>query len=149
MPPSSRSNQDQAHSTSLPSPVQAAASINPSASPGANQGLNPVNPSHLQLIKWKDRQGKTQRFYLMDMIGNKWRSVGHQLGLLPSQLEGIASQFGNNATECCRAVLGEWLENPPPDYPVTWEGLVELLEDCKLAQVAVMLKSALTEAKLL
>ena len=85
----------------------------------------------------------------MDMIGNKWRTVGHQLGLLPSQLEGIASQFSNNATECCRAVLGEWLENPPPDYPVTWDGLMELLEDCKLTQVAVKLESALTEAKLL
>ena len=149
--PSSHSNQDQPHSISLPSPTQAATctSVSPSASSSANQGLNPINPSHLQLVKWKDRQGQTQRFYLMDVIGNKWRSVGHQLGLLPSQLEGIASQFGNNATECCRAVLGEWLENPPSDYPVTWEGLMELLEDCKLTQVAVKLKSALTEAKLL
>ena len=85
----------------------------------------------------------------MDVIGNKWRTIGHQLGLLPSQLDGTAAQFGNNATECCRAVLGEWLENPPTDYPATWEGLMELLEDCKLAQVAVKLKAALTEAKLL
>ena len=86
----------------------------------------------------------------MDEIGNKWRTIGQQLNLLPSQLNEIASQFSDNATECCRAVLGEWLENSPTDgYPATWEGLMELLEDCRLAQVAVILKAALAEAKLL
>jgi hypothetical protein len=155
VPPSSHpSNQDQPRSTtSLPSPAQATTSTcttSQSANESATQALlNPVNPSHLQLVKWKDGQGNTHRFYLMDVIGNKWRTVGHQLGLLPSQLDGTATQFGNNATECCRAVLGEWLENPPSDYPATWDGLVELLEDCKLAQVAIKLKAALTEAKLL
>ena len=85
----------------------------------------------------------------MDMIGSRWHSIGQSLGLLPSQLDGISTEHRDNAIECCRAVLGKWLENPPPDYPVTWDGLLELLEDCQLAQVAVKLKSALSEAKLL
>ena len=131
-------------------PVGAHSLANTSVVPPRSHSSNhSVNPSHLQLIKWKDGQGQTHRFYLMDEIGNKWRTIGQQLNLLPSQLNEIASQFSDNATECCRAVLGEWLENPPTDYPATWEGLMELLEDCRLAQVAVILKAALTEAKLL
>ena len=119
------------------------------ASPIRGQGTNVVNPTHLQLIKWKDGQGKIQRFYLMDMIGSKWRSIGQQLGLHPSQLDGLSTEHRDNATECCRAVLGKWLENPPSEYPVTWDGLMELLDDCQLSQVAIKLKAALSDANLL
>ena len=32
------------------------------------------------------------------------------------------------------------------DYPVSWEGLMELLEDCKLSQIVVELRTALVKA---
>lgn len=50
--------------------------------------------------------------------------------------------------ECCRAVLGNWLDNPPADYPVTWPGLIELLEDSQLGQVVSELRKVLDRSNL-
>ena len=107
-----------------------------------------VNSRHLTLIKWSDEQGQTQRFYLIEKIAYKWRTLGEILGFDFSKLETLATDHQNNSEECCRAVLGEWLGNPPPDYPTTWQGLLELLKDGKLGEVVSQLKSALDQAQL-
>ena len=60
-----------------------------------------------------------------------------------SVLENIVEKNRGNPEECCRAVLGQWLDNPPPDYPTTWQGLTELLEDSQLCKVASDLKKLL------
>ena len=103
---------------------------------------------HLALIKWKDGQGQTQRFYLMDKIAYKWRTLGELLGLSFSKLQSLAADHRDKSEECCRAVLGQWLDNPPPDYPTTWQGLLELLEDSQLGQVVTELRNVLDKAKL-
>ena len=105
---------------------------------GANSGFSkkfsgPVHSTHLMLIKWKDEQRQTHRFYLMHKIENKWRDIGQVLGNSISQLDDMSSEHQGNSRECCRAVLDQWLTNPPPDYPATWNGLIELLEDCQLS----------------
>ena len=84
----------------------------------------------------------------MDKIQNKWRDIGELLHLLPAQLIGISTEHRDKPIECCRAVLSRWLDNPPPNYPVTWDGLIELLEDCQLTQVATELKTVLSTANL-
>ena len=111
-------------------------------------GSERVKIQQLALIRWKDDQGQTQRFYLMDSIAYKWRRLGELLDLPFSQLESIAAEHRDKSEECCRAVLGQWLDNPPPDYPITWHGLLELLEDSRLGQVATELRSVLDKAKL-
>lgn len=107
-----------------------------------------VKARYLQLIKWKDEQGETQKFFLMEKIQNKWRDIGQLVEISHSQLEAISTQHRDNPLECCRDVLGKWLENPPHDYPATWDGLIELLGDCKLASVVNELKTALSKANL-
>ena len=107
-----------------------------------------VKIQQLTLIKWKDDQGQTQRFYLMDSIAYKWRTLGELLGLPFSKLQSLAADHQDKSEECCRAVLGQWLDNPPPDYPTTWQGLLELLEDGQLGQVVTELRNALDKAKL-
>ena len=47
---------------------------------------------------------------------------------------------------CCDNVFSYWLDNPPFYYPVTWEGLYELLNDSELSQVATDLKRAVDNA---
>ena len=101
---------------------------------------------HLKLIKWTEG-GKTKRFYLIDKIAHKWHDIGQLAGLSLHQLQSIATEHRDNPINCCSAVLGKWLENPPKEYPNTWNGLIELLEDCFLSQVAKELKNALTEGK--
>ena len=121
--------------------------------PGANSGFSenfsgPVHSIHLMLIKWKDEQGQTHRFLLMDKIENKWRDIGQVLGNSIPQLDSLSKKHQENSKECCRAVLGRWLDNPPSDYPATWNGLIELLEDCELRHVATELKTVLRKAGL-
>jgi hypothetical protein len=47
---------------------------------------------------------------------------------------------------CITAVFGRWFENAPNarDYPKSWQGLIKLLKDVELGQVAEELKKALS-----
>ena len=103
-----------------------------------------VQASYLELIEWNEG-GKTNEYYLLEMIQYKWRDIGQLAGLSKSQLESIATKHQDKPIECCRAVLGEWLENPPKEYPITWDGLIELLEDCGVTSAVKELKIALTK----
>ena len=82
----------------------------------------------------------------MENVADKWRFIGKLVGLQPSLLNSLSTKHHNDDIECCTAVLDKWLENPPSGYPATWEGLIELLEDCKLPKVADKLKQVLSEA---
>lgn len=102
-----------------------------------------VHASHLKLIKWKSEGGDTERFYLMDHVSHKWRDIGELLDLSHSELESISVKCRGDPKECCRAVFGQWLDNPPSEYPTNWQGLIDLLEDSQLEKVASKLKSIL------
>ena len=102
-----------------------------------------VESQNLTLIRWRDGQGRIRRFYLMDNISYKWRIIGELLGLPFPKLESIAMEHRDKPENCCRSVLGQWLDNPPPRYPTTWQGLLELLEDGKLGEIATQLRTAL------
>ena len=65
------------------------------------------------------------------------------LNISDSLLESILSQYRGDLKECCYAVLRQWLDNGSPDYPLTWEGLLELLNDVNCSQVADELRDAL------
>lgn len=108
--------------------------------------LSVVRSRNLALIKWINDQGNTQRFYLVEKIAHKWKDLGVLLGLSTSMLESLTKKHQGDAFVCCQEVLGQWLESPPLDYPSTWRGLVELLEDCQLGDVATELKTALFKA---
>ena len=82
----------------------------------------------------------------MDNISSHWRDIGELIGLSVSNLKNIATEHQDKPLECCRAVLCHWLENPPKDYPITWRGLLELLEDCQLGQVVSELKNVLSKS---
>ena len=84
----------------------------------------------------------------MDKISHKWRDIGGLTGLSFSDLENISEKHRGDPKECCRAVLGHWMDNPPPDYPTTWQGLIELLEDSQLGQVVSQLRTVLNKANL-
>ena len=84
----------------------------------------------------------------METISHKWRTIGELLGLPFSKLESLAIEHRDKPDHCCRSILGHWLDNPPPRYPTTWHGLIELLEDSKLGQVAIQLRTALSKAGL-
>ena len=83
----------------------------------------------------------------MERISFKWRDVGELL-LSFEQLHCIAEEHRDKHMDCCRAVLHHWLENPPEEYPITWRGLIELLQDSELGQVVAELKNALRKSNI-
>ena len=85
---------------------------------------------------------------MKDKISHKWRDIGELTGLSYPELDNVSEKHRGDPKECCRAVLGQWLDNPPSDYPTTWPGLLELLEDSQLAQVVAELRNVLDKAKL-
>ena len=87
-----------------------------------------------------------QTFCLTEKIANKWRTIGVLLNLTYSKLQSLADKYRQEQKECCQTVLGLWLGNPPPDYPATWQGLIDLLEDSQLAEVATELRTVLSKA---
>ena len=99
--------------------------------------------ANLKLIKWRNSQGEVKRFRLITSIMNKWRDVGDMV-VHSQQLDVWSKKMDDK--DCCRAMLLYWLVNPPSKYPVTWEGLYELLEDCELSEIARELKMAVDNA---
>ena len=67
------------------------------------------------------------------------------LGISSSQLD-LWRQEKQAILERCEAVLDHWLNHPTEEYPATWEGLYELLEDCEFSEVVTKLKRAVENA---
>ena len=82
----------------------------------------------------------------MENISYKWRTIGELIGLSFPKLESLAMDHHYKSEDCCCSVLGYWLENPPPRYPTTWQGLMELLEDSQLCEIVSQLRIALSKA---
>ena len=107
--------------------------------------LGYIKLRHLNIIKWEDESGKIQQFCLTRIIAHKWRTIGELLDLTYSKLQSLDHEYRDPFVSC-QAVLDLWLDNPPPNYPATWQGLIDLLEDSKLDEVAIELRTVLSNA---
>ena len=66
------------------------------------------------------------------------------LDISPAQLDLWGKE--KDALECCEAVLYHWLSHPTEEYPATWEGLYELMDDCDFGIAVSDLKRAVENA---
>jgi len=53
------------------------------------------------------------------------------------------TQTDHDPKKCCNNVFDHWLQNPPKDYPATWNGFIELLRDVEFEALAEKLTEAL------
>ena len=90
-----------------------------------------------------DDQGQEQQLRIKISVCNKWRNIGHLLKIDKSILQAWATMYHDNPLECIELVMSHWLENPTKEYPVSWEGLKELLKDVELCETVNKLKKAL------
>ena len=70
-----------------------------------------------------------------------------RLGFSHGRIENLWSDYRRNYDRLA-AVLGEWFDNATclPNahlYPLSWDGLVRLLNDCGLSEIANKLAAAL------
>lgn len=138
------------------SPTSQALQPKSGSSPSAEQATsrnagssgNSITFAQLKVIKWKDDIGETQRFYLIDIIQDHWRDIGDLLDISSEEQDSLSAQYEKDDAKCCRAVLDKWMKAPSSTYPVTWEGVMELLEDIKLSEVVSDLKAVLRKANI-
>lgn len=103
----------------------------------------PLSLGTLTLLKWVDEHGCKKSFKLPDKISMEWRKIGVVLGREMGQLDGFHIQYSHIASQCWCRVITDWLDNSGTcDYPATWEGLFELLQDVDKYEVAVELENA-------
>ena len=101
--------------------------------------------ANIVLLKWKDPGGNTQRFQLLKHISNGWHRMGILLGMEIAELDNIQQKWNDNEKRCIE-VLNYWLDGSGRDsYPVSWDGLCELLCDVEKATAAGKLESALAK----
>ncbi len=107
----------------------------------------PLSLNSLNLIKWRDSEGHEQIFRLGEMVSSKWRDLGLRLSIEPATLDIWDIQYRKDASRCWGKVMGELIASGGKgDYPSTWEGVYQLLEDIKCGGVARDLKEAVTHA---
>ena len=112
--------------------------------------LQDVEHRFLDLIKWKDEAGIIKELRIYSKIGHKWRQIATRLGFEPGEIESVEENHNKNYFRIT-AIFGRWFENAislpnASRYAKSWQGLIHLLEDAELGEVAEELKRALNSA---
>ena len=98
----------------------------------------------LKLFKWKDESGVEQKLRIIETMSSQWQDLATLLGLSMSQMDGIKKESLMEDKQCCLRVFDRWIiSNGTTDYPNTWRGLHELLEDIEHRALAEKVKTAL------
>ena len=95
--------------------------------------------SNLRLLKWENEKGEMQRLKLLEEICPHWKEIGDLLGLRPCRIEAIEKNR-REEKDCCRDVITDWLESDELEYPATWKGFTDLLEDIGLNKLVKTIK---------
>lgn len=76
-----------------------------------------------------ERRGETQSFKLLELISSKWWDAGIRLGLTIDTLENYKQKTEDNDKRL-EYIFSQWIDsNGHSEYPLTWDGLTELLRD--------------------
>jgi hypothetical protein len=82
----------------------------------------------------------------MGLVSSKWQVLGTRLGIPSDTLEAWDTwkyKHGPKAAAvCCEEVMKVWLTGGSFEYPITWEGLYELLNHTGYCEVAGDLRVA-------
>lgn len=77
------------------------------------------------------------------MISSDWRRAALRVGINNDKQEDYAQKYSSNENRMMQ-VINKWIEIAGTDeYPMSWQGLIELLEDIERGSAAEELKKAL------
>ena len=96
----------------------------------------------VDLITWRDGS-EIGKFRLINLIIGKCDKISNQFNIPRALYSGWEKQKQGSQDEICHTVLQHWLDSGTGRYPITWNGLIEVLEDVQLGEVAKQLKTAL------
>ena len=99
-------------------------------------------PTLRELLCFK-YNGIQHKIHIIDTVASRWRRLGLALKCDSSILDNI----GHNNTDvedCCMKLMERWLQGTVGDGPVTWETLVEAIDDARYGELAQQLKRVLS-----
>ena len=113
--------------------------------------LPDVEHHFVDLIKWEDENGVKRELRIYSKIAHRWRQIATRLGFELGEIESVEENHHRNDSRIT-AVLRRWFENArnlsnANRYPKSWQGLINLLEDAELGEVAEEMKKALSSPK--
>ena len=92
----------------------------------------------LDLIKYTNSEGETDIFRPITEIQTHCEDIGIQLGIDGPTIEGLHKEY-KNPVEFCKKIMSKWRDRGE----VTWEKLLNVLDDLQLGGIAKKLKIAL------
>ena len=116
------------------------------------KGLADVEHQYLDLLKWQQHElSGVKQVRLYSTIAYNWKLIATRLGFETGNIDSIGRNYHDDY-ERVTNVFRRWLNNAKnlPNasrYPKSWQGLINLLEDAELGEVATNLHSALTSER--
>ena len=111
----------------------------------------PVLHHLLDMIEWEDEEGSIRELRIYSRITHKWQRITTRLGF---ELGEIESMEENHRTDRSRvtAVFRQWFDNASNlrnarRYPKSWQGLIDLMKDSELGELAEELQRALSSPR--
>ena len=103
----------------------------------------------MDLIKWKDDSGMERVLRIYSKTACKWQDIATRLGLELDEISTIKENCHHQTSLCIKDVFKKWFEHASclpnaKNYSKSWQGLINLLKDAELGEVAEELKKALT-----
>ena len=96
----------------------------------------------LSLLKYT-KDGKKIRLNIINEASIKWKEITEQLAPKDANLVGLLTGHHQKYEDRLRTVLVEnFLNNKPDNYTNDWDGLIELLEDVYLNELADKVREA-------
>ena len=100
------------------------------------------------MLEWKSRSSsKPIKVKVYNGVRAKWKTIAGLLGLEYNDIQGIDRRSADD-NECVEKVFDIWLKNAnslpnKKRYPKKWSGLIRLLRDSDLGELAEDLEGAL------
>ena len=118
-------------------------------SPSDFSDLPDIEHHLVDLIKWEDENGVKRELRIYSKIAHKWGQIATRLSFELGEIESIRKNYPIDDNDRVTAVLRRWFDNArnlpnASRYPKSWQGLINLLEDAGLGEVAEELKKALS-----
>ena len=83
---------------------------------------------------------------LFQQISSEWITLGECLGISAPALNVLQTKYMFSSYTSCVMVFQRWINNDgfPSHYPVTWQGLYDVLFDIHMGRIAMEMKEKLS-----
>ena len=94
-------------------------------------------------LKYTNERGEEHKIHIINTVAVRWRTLGPLLNFELSDLDNIRRN-NTDVEDCCQELLSRWLRGAVGG-PVTWERLLEAMEDARCGEVAQQVKKVLSD----